>query len=147
MERLLLELWDRIYQAWLVNTDGKIIGPKVTSDAVYEIWDSFTLNIQKTSGTTFLSIFFFFFLANFWWNLFLYFAELMNMNTIMQFVNNNMTTLSSAMRNVWDFTIDNVSLVLYLLEALLSIVFVSGFTVFTFFIDLVRKLTCYMSKS
>lgn len=46
----MLELWDRIYQAWLVNTDGKIIGPKVTSDAVYEIWDSFTLNIQKTSG-------------------------------------------------------------------------------------------------
>lgn len=59
----------------------------------------------------------------------------------MQFVNNNMTTLSSAMRNVWDFTIDNVSLVLYLLEALLSIVFVSGFTVFTFFIDLVGELT------
>lgn len=51
MERLLLELWDRIYQAWLVNTDGKVIGPKVTSDAVYEIWNSFTLNMKKTSGT------------------------------------------------------------------------------------------------
>lgn len=65
----------------------------------------------------------------------------MNVNTLMQFVNNNMTTLSSAVRNVWEFTIDNIGLVLYLLETLLSAVFVSGFTVFSFIIDLVGKLS------
>lgn len=56
----------------------------------------------------------------------------MNMNTIMQFINNNMTTFSSAIKNVWDFTIDNVGLILYFLETLISIVLVSGFTVFSF---------------
>lgn len=51
-----------------------------------------------------------------------------------------MTTLSSAVRNVWEFTVDNIGLVLYLLETLLSAVFVSGFTVFSFIIDLVNIL-------
>ncbi len=50
LERFVLELWDRIYQAWLASNAENIVGPKVTSDAVYQIWDSFTLNILKTSG-------------------------------------------------------------------------------------------------
>ncbi|XP_065207429.1 transmembrane protein 245 [Planococcus citri] len=117
LEKIVLELWDRIYQAWLVNSsDDNIVGPKVTSDAVYQIWDSLTLNIQKT-------------------------PEIMNVNTLMQFVNNNMTTLSSAVKNVWEFTVDNIGLVLYLLETLLSAVFVSGFTVFSLIIDLIIFLT------
>lgn len=50
-----------------------------------------------------------------------------------------MTTLSSAMRNIWDFTIDNIGLILYLIETLISIILVSGSTVFTFMIDMVSR--------
>lgn len=50
LERMLLELYDRIYLAWLASTDDATIGPKVTSDAVYQIWDSLTLNIHKATG-------------------------------------------------------------------------------------------------
>lgn len=58
---------------------------------------------------------------------------------IMQFINNNMTTLSSAMRNVWEFVIDNIGLILYFLETLISVVLVSGSTVFSFIIDIVSE--------
>ncbi len=67
----------------------------------------------------------------------------MNMNTIMQFLNNNMTTLSSAVKNIWDFIVDNVGLVVYLLQASLSLVFMSGSAVFSFFIDLVGRYIFY----
>ena len=50
MERMLLELYDRVYLAWLATNDDNVIGPKVTSDAVYQMWDSFTLNMHKATG-------------------------------------------------------------------------------------------------
>lgn len=50
-----------------------------------------------------------------------------------------MTTLSSAMRNIWEFTVDNIGLVLYLIETLISIILISGTTVLTFMIDMVSK--------
>jgi hypothetical protein len=50
LERMILELYDRIYLAWLATNDDSTIGPKVTSDAVYQMWDSFTLNIHKATG-------------------------------------------------------------------------------------------------
>lgn len=133
----MLELYDRIYQAWIASNDDNVVGPKVTSDAVYQIWDRFTLNIHQASGkpSRFFSRLFLPNVLAIWQILML--PDLLNMRTIMQFLNNNMTTLSSAMRNVWDFTVDNVGLILYLFETLISIILVSGSTVFSFMIDMV----------
>lgn len=72
-------------------------------------------------------------------NVFPHVADLFNVHMITQFINNNMTTLSSAMRNVWEFTLDNIGLILYFLETLISVVLVSGSTVFSFIIDIVSE--------
>lgn len=141
---MLLELYDRIYLAWLATTDDKVVGPKVTTDAVYEMWDSFTLNIHKTTGTSYdqkhssknyID-------SNFG----IFLTDLFNVRMIMQFINNNMTTLSSAMRNVWEFMMDNIGLILYFIETLVSVVLVSGSTVFGFVIDIVSNKFRYYQK-
>lgn len=51
LEKRALELWDRIYQAWMMNAlEQKSMGPKVTSTAVYQTWHHFLDSVQKTPG-------------------------------------------------------------------------------------------------
>lgn len=45
-----LELWDRVYQAWVMTSLEQSIGPKVTSSAVFQTWGQFLDGIQKTPG-------------------------------------------------------------------------------------------------
>lgn len=48
LEKQVLELWDRLYQAWMSSDDSQ--GPKVTSAAVQHSWDAFIDDIQKSPG-------------------------------------------------------------------------------------------------
>lgn len=51
LEKRALELWDRVYQAWMMNAlEQKTVGPKVTASAVYQTWDHFVDGFQKTPG-------------------------------------------------------------------------------------------------
>lgn len=116
LETIVLELWDRVYQAWFINSyDNTVTGPKVTSEAVYQMWDQLTSNVKNTPS--------------------------LGTNAVMNFVNDNMAILLSTTSAVWEFVKDNVGLVLYLLQNLLYVVFISSSTVFGFFIDIVVFLT------
>lgn len=54
IESRALEVWDRVYQAWMMNAleQKTTIGPKVTSSAVYQTWDHFLEAMQKTPGNS-----------------------------------------------------------------------------------------------
>lgn len=58
-EKHIIELWDRIYQAWLVGSveSKSTIGPKVTTSAVFSSWDNFLGSLHKMPGTVFLLLF------------------------------------------------------------------------------------------
>ena len=49
-EKQILELWDRVYQAWLMSSTEKSMGPVVTKEAVFASWDNFMDGMQKTPG-------------------------------------------------------------------------------------------------
>lgn len=48
LEKQVLELWDRLYQAWMSSDDGH--GPKVTQAAVESSWNAFLDDIKKSPG-------------------------------------------------------------------------------------------------
>ena len=49
MERKVVELWDRLYQAWMMSNDSvDMIGPTVDIEAAYSVWESFKDSFGKT---------------------------------------------------------------------------------------------------
>uniref|UniRef100_A0A1B6D8U2 Transmembrane protein 245 n=2 Tax=Clastoptera arizonana TaxID=38151 RepID=A0A1B6D8U2_9HEMI len=117
LEKRALDLWDRVYQAWIMNAlEEKTIGPKVTSKAVYQTWYHFLDGFQKT-------------------------PELMNMKTLSQLLQNNTETLKGGLESLWDIAKGNASILLHAISTMLSVLFNHGFAVFNFFISMVIFLT------
>lgn len=117
LEKRALELWDRIYQAWMMNAlEQKSVGPKVTSTAVYQTWHHFLDGVQKT-------------------------PELINMNTLNDLLRNNMATLTSGLESVWELIKGNASLLMYAITTVFSVIFSHGFAVLNFFIGMIVFLT------
>jgi hypothetical protein len=54
LEQQVLELWDRVYQAWVMssNSDTKSSahGPVVSSEAVLSSWDNLVSRLTTTPG-------------------------------------------------------------------------------------------------
>lgn len=52
LEKQILDLWDRVYQAWMMSSTEPSVGPTVTTGAVFDSWDNFMDGMQKTPGIT-----------------------------------------------------------------------------------------------
>lgn len=50
----MLELFDRVYQAWMMaNSSENFVGPVVSNSATAQSWSDFIAGLQKTPGIFF----------------------------------------------------------------------------------------------
>lgn len=115
LEEQVLELWDRIYQAWMTSGTTSI-GPKVTTSAIYASFDSIVEDVQKT-------------------------PELLNVAGIMAFLQENIGTLLTVFDSLWIILKGNLTLFMDSFMAIVMIVFGSGTAVINFFLNLIVFLT------
>ncbi|XP_071451759.1 transmembrane protein 245 [Hetaerina americana] len=118
VESQVLELWDRVYQAWVMGgqMEANATGPKVTDDAVMHSWDNLLETVRKTPG-------------------------LMNFNAWSQFAHENLETVISLTNSIWILLKGNISLFFTIVTTLLSVVLGGGSAVFGFFISTIVFLT------
>ncbi|KAK3925418.1 Transmembrane protein 245 [Frankliniella fusca] len=118
LEQRVLELWDRIYQAWMMTSTEVpgAMGPKVSSSAVYASWESFVDGVMKT-------------------------PELLNLDGLMQFGKENVGMLSSLLESLWDIVKGNVSLLFQSSVTIFSVVLGGGSAVINFLINSVVFFT------
>nr|CAD7430971.1 unnamed protein product [Timema monikensis] len=117
LEQQLLELWDHVYQAWMMSAvETSPVGPSVSSSAVFASWDNVLNYFHKT-------------------------PELFNVTAIVAFARENLETLMSLVDSLWTLFKGNISLALYSFTAFFSVVFGGGFAVLNFIVNLVVFLT------
>ncbi|XP_012529068.1 transmembrane protein 245 isoform X2 [Monomorium pharaonis] len=118
MEKKVLELWDRLYQAWMMsNEDPELVGPTVDVMSAYSAWESF----KETFGKTPLHLF--------------------NMTSIQNFAKENIGILMSVLDSVWSIVKGNMSVILTVFTELFYIVLMSGSAVLNFVLSTVVFFT------
>ncbi|KAF2353127.1 hypothetical protein FHG87_016117 [Trinorchestia longiramus] len=101
LEKQVLELWDRVYQAWVVpppaTTRAPLHGPVVTSQAVADTFDSLMQGIANSPG-------------------------LISLESMTHVMRENVGTILSVLESVWAVLLSNLSLVMSLTSASASAV-------------------------
>ncbi|KAJ9599934.1 hypothetical protein L9F63_009762 [Diploptera punctata] len=119
-EKQILELWDRVYQAWLMSSTEKTVGP---------VFETFAALSKMSDLEDFDHVF----------DIVVY--EIFNVNAMIAFAKENVEMLMSLLESVWSILKDNMSLALHSFTAMLSIVFGGGTAVLNFILDMVVFLT------
>ncbi|XP_076234902.1 transmembrane protein 245 isoform X3 [Calliopsis andreniformis] len=118
MEKKVLELWDRLYQAWMMSNESpEFIGPTVDVTAAYSVWESFKESYGKTP------------------------LQLFNMTSIQNFVKENIGTFVSVLDSVWSIVKGNMSVILTIFTELFYIVLISGSAVLNFALSMIVFFT------
>ncbi|XP_012227122.1 transmembrane protein 245 isoform X2 [Linepithema humile] len=116
MEIKVLELWDRLYQAWMMSNTENLVGPTVDIMSAYSAWES----LKESLGTPFL---------------------LFNMASIQNFAKENIGILMSVLDSVWGIVKGNMSVILTIFTELFYIVLMSGSAVLNFVLSTVVFFT------
>ncbi|XP_044728821.1 transmembrane protein 245 [Chrysoperla carnea] len=116
LEQQVLELWDRVYQSWISADNSNIIGPTVTSMAVENSWNTFLEDLRKS-------------------------PEMFNLSAIIEFLKQNVGTMTSLLESVWSILKGNISLVLGSFSAFVSIILGGGTAVLNFILNVIVFLT------
>ncbi|XP_014232142.1 transmembrane protein 245 isoform X1 [Trichogramma pretiosum] len=118
VEKKFLELWDRLYQAWMMSTnDEDMIGPTVNAHVAYSAWESIKDGFGKTP------------------------LHLFNMTSIQNFAKENIGILMSVLDSIWSIVKGNMSVVVSIVTELLYIVLISGSAVLNFALSMVVFFT------
>nr|XP_003705202.1 PREDICTED: transmembrane protein 245 isoform X1 [Megachile rotundata] len=118
VEKKVLELWDRLYQAWMMsNESADLIGPTVDVAAAYSVWESFTESFGKTP------------------------LQLFNMTSIQNFVKENIGIFMSVLDSIWSIIKGNMSVILALFTEIFYIILMSGSAVLNFALSMVVFFT------
>ncbi|KAF3427624.1 hypothetical protein E2986_08370 [Frieseomelitta varia] len=118
MEKKVLELWDRLYQAWMMSTENPdLIGPTVDVTAAYSVWESLNESFEKPP------------------------LQLFNMTSIQNFVKENIGTFMSVLDSIWSIVKGNMSVILTIFTELFYIILMSGSAVLNFALSMVVFFT------
>ncbi|XP_034177149.1 transmembrane protein 245 isoform X2 [Osmia lignaria lignaria] len=118
VEKKVLELWDRLYQAWMMsNEHSELIGPTVDVAAAYSVWESFTDSFGKTP------------------------LQLFNVTSIQNFIKENIGTFMSVLDSIWSIVKGNMSVILTIFTELFYIILMSGSAVLNFALSMVVFFT------
>ncbi|XP_029170796.1 transmembrane protein 245 isoform X1 [Nylanderia fulva] len=118
MEKKVLELWDRLYQAWMMsNADPNFVGPVVDAGSAYYAWENFKESFGKMP------------------------LHLFNMTSIQNFAKENIGILMSVLDSIWSIVKGNMSVILTIFTELFYIVLMSGSAVFNFVLSTVVFFT------
>ncbi|XP_053986250.1 transmembrane protein 245 isoform X1 [Hylaeus volcanicus] len=118
MEKKVLELWDMLYQAWMMsNENSDQAGTAVDVATAYSVWESFTESFGKTP------------------------LQLFNMTSIQNFIKENIGTFMSVLDSIWSIVKGNMSVILTIFTELFYIVLMSGSAVLNFTLSMVVFFT------
>ncbi|XP_076657376.1 transmembrane protein 245 isoform X2 [Halictus rubicundus] len=118
MEKKVLELWDKLYQAWMMsNESSDFVESSVDVAGPYSVWESITEGFEKTP------------------------LQLFNMDSIKNFIKENIGIFMSVLNSIWSIVKGNMSVILTICTELFYIVLMSGSAVLNFVLSMVVFFT------
>ncbi|XP_078033745.1 transmembrane protein 245 isoform X1 [Augochlora pura] len=118
MEKKVLELWDKLYQAWMMsNESSDLVESSVDVAGAHSVWESFTEIFEKTP------------------------LQLFNMDSIQNFIKENIGIFTSVLDSIWSILKGNMSVILTICTELFYIILMSGSAVLNFALSMVVFFT------
>lgn len=118
LEKKVLELWDRFYQAWMMsNEKPDLIGPTVDAAAAYSVLESLKDNLGSMP------------------------LHMFDMTSIQNFAKENIGILMSLLDSIWNIVKGNMSVILTVFTELIYVILMSGSAVLNFILSMIVFFT------